>query len=246
MAGQLLPGGSLAGGGWELSDEVGGYVGEGKVVDDQPQWSKGNGDAFFKHSQALAAGDVWRMKVVEGGGAYVGIAGAAYDPKRHMETMYSLARVRLDDGYTYIFPDISLDGEASPEQDHLNQLLPHIPEIKPYQLALRIEKESNVLQLQFNDDGVWHDFVPEGKGALKAGPWFPYLVLDEGGYIAEGKACLTDHRVDRPRARKSAGFKQVIQQAPLDVAAAGGAGASDDPASPPQKKVKHAVGGGSD
>jgi hypothetical protein len=84
MAGQLLPGGSLAGGGWELSDEVGGYVGEGKVVDDQPQWSKGNGDAFFKHSQALAAGDVWRLKVVDGGGGCVGIAGAAYDPKRHM------------------------------------------------------------------------------------------------------------------------------------------------------------------
>ena len=47
---------------------------------------------------------------------------------------------------------------------------------------------------------MWHDFAPEGRAALKAGPWFPYLVLF-------GDGLLSDHRVDRPRATKSAGMK---------------------------------------
>ena len=47
-------------------------------------------------------------------------------------------------------------------------------------------------QLRFNEDGEWHDFAPEGKGALKAGPWFPWLNLEEPDR-------LIDHRVDRPR-----------------------------------------------
>ena len=51
---------ALAGAEWEYSDE-------GKVVDVQPQCNTSILDGFayatFKHSQALAAGDVWRMKV---------------------------------------------------------------------------------------------------------------------------------------------------------------------------------------
>ena len=38
------------------------------------------------------------------------------------------------------------------------------------------EAVSNVPQIQFNDDDVWHDFAP-GRVALKAGPWFPHVVL---------------------------------------------------------------------
>ena len=55
-------------------------------------------------------------------------------------------------------------------------------------------------QLRFNEDGEWHDFAPEGGTGLKAGPWFPCLYL-------KGDDRLTDLRVDRPRATKSAGMK---------------------------------------
>ena len=68
-------------------------------------------------------------------------------------------------------------------------------------MALRISKDGNLPQIQFNDDSVWHDFAPEGGAALKAGPWFPYLYL-------YGDDILSDHRVDRPRATKSAGMKR--------------------------------------
>jgi hypothetical protein len=68
-------------------------------------------------------------------------------------------------------------------------------------MALRVDHD--VPQVQFNEDGVWHDFAPDqgaGRKALKAGPWFPFLVLWEG-------AVLSEHRVDRPKATKSAGMK---------------------------------------
>ena len=70
----------------------------------------------------------------------------------------------------------------------------------PFDLALRCEALSNVPQIQFNDDGVWHDFAGPRKPrvALIAGPWFPYLRL-MGADIR-----LIDLRVDRPRATKSA------------------------------------------
>ena len=83
-------------------------------------------------------------------------------------------------------------------------------------MALRVDPDRNVPQVQFNEDGVWHDFAPdqgEGRTALKAGPWFPYLIVGEGDL-------LSGHRVDRPKATKSAGMKC---KAP---AAADGAGAS--------------------
>ena len=48
---------------------------------------------------------------------------------------------------------------------------------------------SNLPQIQFNDDSVWHDFAPEGGTALKVGPWFPYLELKEDDLVS-------DHRVD--------------------------------------------------
>jgi hypothetical protein len=35
-------------------------------------------------------------------------------------------------------------------------------------------------QIQFNEDGVWHECFHNGKTALKGGPWFPYVVLFEG------------------------------------------------------------------
>jgi hypothetical protein len=94
-------------------------------------------------------------------------------PEEGRATGDSNAVLSLGYGHTFIFPGISLDEEY---HSHPNHLGPHIPEIKPYQLALRMDKESNVPQLQFNEDGVWHDFAPEGEGALKAGPWFSSLI----------------------------------------------------------------------
>ena len=89
---------------------------------------------------------------------------------------------------------------------------------------------------------MWHDFLPN-RAALKAGPWFPYLVLGSAA------ARLSDHSVHRPRAVKSAG---KISKAPAaavsaDGAAADGADAAsdehDESVPPPQKKARHEEGG---
>jgi hypothetical protein len=120
----------------------------------------------------------------------VGFAGTVYDAERFEETEDSTAGVYLssgDTGDTFINSAVSLDGK---HHHHRYHLLPHVPETKPYQLALRVDKEGNVPQVQFNDDGVWHDFAPEGRTALNAGPWFPYLQLNEDD-------CIADHRVDQ-------------------------------------------------
>ena len=121
---------------------------------------------------------------------------------------------------------------------HDRHLEDHIPETLPYDVALRITKDGNLPQIQFNDDSVWHDFAPEGRTALKAGPWFPYLDLD-------GDDLLSDHRVDRPRATKSAGMKRKPASNPAPAPTDDGAGAAaadgDDCAPPPQiKKARDA------
>ena len=67
---------------------------------------------------------------------------------------------------------------------------PHTPQA-PFDLALRCAAVSNMPQIQFNDDGVWHDFAPEGRTALMPGPWFPGLILRPGD-------CLRDHCLDEP------------------------------------------------
>jgi hypothetical protein len=144
--------------------------------------------------------------------------------------------VWLDCGSTFIGTDISQDGQEHYHPDHLG---PHIPEA-PFDLAVRCEAVSNVPQIQFNDDDVWHDFVPD-RVALKAGPWFPYLVLGSAAIR------LSDHSVHRPRAVKSAGKIHKAPAAPASDAAADGAGAAsdehDDSVPPPQKKARQEEGG---
>jgi hypothetical protein len=141
------------------------------------------------------------------------------------------------DGTTLINSAISEDGER---HVHHGLLKDHIPETLPYDLALRISKDGNVPQLRFNEDGEWHDFVPEGGTGLKAGPWFPYLCLSPG-------ARLSDHRVNRPRPVKGAGMKKSL--APSAAPAFDGTGAAafnDDESAPrPQKKARHEEAGGS-
>jgi hypothetical protein len=186
--------------------------------------------ARFKHSRVLQAKDVWRMRVKVGGYARVGFATEKYNAEKHGETYKSTAFVCLDDGTTVIRTDISEDGQQHFHPDHLG---PHIPEA-PFDLAVRCEAVSNVPQIQFNNDSVWHDFTTD-RATLKAGPWLPYLYLD-------GNDLLSDHRVDRPRATKSAGMKRKPASNAAPAPACDGAGAAaadgDDCAPPPQKKAR--------
>jgi hypothetical protein len=156
------------------------------------------------------------MRVEVRGDAWVGFASEKYNAEKHGDTYKSIAFVALGCGSTDIYPAISQDGQ---EHYHGGHLRPHIPEA-PFDLAVRCEAVSNVPQIQFNDDGVWHDFAPD-RAALKAGPWFPYLELLDGGFR------LSDHSVHVPRGVKSAG---KIHKAPAaaSVASADGAGAASD------------------
>jgi hypothetical protein len=185
----LSAGGGLDGASWAKGED-------GEVVEGRPHCEAGY--AFFKHNQAFRPGDVWRMKVEGGRRAGAGFAGEAYDPTRHYETEDSTACVHLGDGSTYIYSGLSLDEE---QHDHYDYLGPHVPSSPPFEMALRVDHD--VPQVQFNEDGVWHDFAPgqgEGRTALKAGPWFPYLFLRGGDLVS-------DHRVGRSKATKSAGMK---------------------------------------
>ena len=175
--------------GWKHNDA-------GEIAEGKPQIKGYNGR--FRHSRELQAQDVLRTKVVQvGGSASVGFAAESFDVEKHVETYKSIAVVGLSDGTTVIWPDISRDGEQHIHYDHLRD---YIPKTKPYDVALRITKDGNVPQIQFNDDGVWHDFAPDRVG-LKAGPWFPFLVLF-------GAARLSDHCVQSANDRLTLRLQQ--------------------------------------
>ena len=204
--------------GWKCNDK-------GVLVGGQLQ-SKGGKQAYFKHSQAMTA--IVRMRVEEGS-VSIGFGGQHYDPERPFETYGSTARVWLDDGSTRIFPDLSRDGE---EHHHHAHLGPLIPKSKPFDVALRCDPDGHVPQIQFNENDVWHDFSPEeGRGALKAGPWFLCVMTC-------GDDRISGLRVDRSWSTKRAGKLLT------DLAAAGGAGAAaadedDDSGLPLQKKSRN-------
>jgi hypothetical protein len=227
---------------------------DGEVVNGLPR-SKGGADwACFKHAQELKANDVWRMRVEVGGDACFGIAGAGLDVERFSDLggvqrvsgWKSIAMVYLAHGHTFIRPDISLDGQDHSHFDYqCCGLGLHIPQA-PFDLAVRCEAVSNVPQIQFNDDGVWHDFAPN-RVALNAGPWFPYLQL------GDTDVRLIDHRVDRPKPTKSAGKTTRTPAAPAtasadgagDSAGAAADGEEDESAPPLQKKARRDESGGS-
>ena len=154
----------------------------------------GDGDderaACFKHPQALRAEDVVRLKIREGNDAYVGFAGHLFDPKRDSGSFTSKAWVYLGGGTVLICSNISQDRE---EHYHPLHFSDHIPEKKPYDVALRCDRHGNVPQIQFNDDGVWHDFTSgKGRVGLEAGPWFPYVASASHTYNH-----ITSHRIVR-------------------------------------------------
>ena len=86
----------------------------------------------------------------------------------------------------------------------------HIPKITPYQLAVRIQEDvngTNMPQVQFGDNGVWHDFAHPvidrwtrstygDMDALSSGPFFPYLKLT-------GSSRLANHSVSQMSAPPS-------------------------------------------
>ena len=125
------------------------HNGSGEIVNGQTRSPEGD-YAFFKHSQELQGGDVWRMRV-EVGGAWVGFATEQYNVEKDGETCESTAWVCLGDGSTCIDTGISQDGECHHHHDHLRD---HIPETKPYDVAVRITKDGNLPQIKFNDDSV--------------------------------------------------------------------------------------------
>jgi hypothetical protein len=203
----------------------------GEIKNGEPQCKEDDYDVgCFKHSQSLEPEDVLRMKVVARGGALVGIAAEGYDVERDGETYKSTAFVWLYTGTTQIRSDISEDGE---DHFHYGLLKDYIPETLPYDLALRINKDGNMQQIRFNEDGAWHDFAPEGGAGLKAGPWFPFLYL-------EGDDRLSDHLVNRPRPAKGAGMSKSLapSAAPASDSAGAAAGNANESAPPPQKKAR--------
>jgi hypothetical protein len=208
----------------------------GEIIEGRPQGTD-DGVAFFKHTRPLLAKDVWRMRVEVGRYAFVGFATEQYNvEKQKRAARESIAWVYLCGGSTCIFPNISQDGQQHLHGGHLG---PHIPEA-PFDLALRCDAVSNVPQIQFNDDDVWHNFAPD-RAALRAGPWFPVLQLFDAAVR------LSDHSVHRPRAVKSAGNINKAPAAAASAAAAAGAGAAsevhDESVPPPQKKDRHEEGG---
>ena len=176
--------------GWKYDDD------DGELADGQPR-CKGEDYAGFQHSQPLGCQDVVRLRVNVVGDLSIGFAGETYEAQPTQRTQRdgpedeAAAWVDLGDGSTRIYANLSQDGD-----DHLHDrhLAPCIPEVWPFDVAMRCDaadgSAGNVPQIQFNDDGVWHDFAP-GRAALKAGPWFLLLMIEKGDRLA-------GLRVDRP------------------------------------------------
>jgi hypothetical protein len=113
----------------------------------------------------------------------VGFATEKYDVELYRETEDNTAWYYLGGGTTAIETSASSDGEYH----HYSK---HFPPLPSGAVSLQII-EGNIPQIQFNDDGVWHDFAPDGA-VLKAGSWFPYLYLD-------GTVSLGDHSITQAR-----------------------------------------------
>ena len=159
---------------------------------------------FFKHKKAIVAGDVWSMRVT--GGAWLGFATEEYDVRDrtgatfHYSTFASMGEYP---GSTIIGRGISEDGN---NHSYGERLLPYIPNRHPYDISLRITKDGNIPQIQFNNDDVWHDFAAEGEVGLNAGPWYPFM--RKGHDIV-----IINHDIRRPKPIKSANQKERAESA---------------------------------
>jgi len=152
--------------------------------------------ASFKHVTPIPSGAEWKMRVENGVGAWVGFATHKYNVANRATTYESTVRVDLTSGLVYIFSDITESGKnyqySRPLVNHLRKHMPYAS----YNLSLRCEKGTNIPQIQFNNNNMWHNFAP-GECALKAEPLFPYLML-------RGTACLSEHQIAVPKPTKSA------------------------------------------
>ena len=166
--------------------------------------------SYFKHQHALNAGDILKMHVNSVQlAASIGFAGQAYDPSRHADTCRSTSWVSLGNGNAYIMAALGKEGVF---RSHVSQLHPYASRGALNDVSLRCDPKGNVPQIQFNEDGVWHDWIKD-RAALKAGPWFPYLQMYG--------ACLSNFRVETTEQilppvlspTALAGAKQVVPQA---------------------------------
>ena len=106
--------------------------------------------------------------------------------------------------------DTSQDGQQHLHHDRLKD---YIPKTLPYDVVLRITKDGNIPQIQFNDDGVWHDFAPD-RTAVKAGPWFPYLWLN-GGSVRLSDHCVQllkqEEQEEEPLPKDPPSYKDAVK-----------------------------------
>jgi hypothetical protein len=164
----------------------------GELVGGLPR-SKGY-TAHFKHLKDHQGGSVFEYRVEgvrTGRSSLIGFAAEDFDVDRAEETGNSTAVVSLYNGTAIIRPDMSLDGKKHLHSDYLQRF---IPKSRPYNVAVRCQAVSNVPQIQFNNDGVWHDFAP-GRVALKYSAkanspngMLPYLRVDEPKGVTPSEA----------------------------------------------------------
>lgn len=210
-------------GGGDLDPKGWAHNGEGAIVDGNP--TSNGPTAYFKHSQKLRAGDVWKMRLERGQNAAVGFASDKYNVENHSDTYKNTALVTMYDGATDIDTGISQDSHQHLTfPSHLNYRIPDAP----YDVALRCDKDGNVPQIQFNNECAWHDFAP-GRAALSEGPYFPFLQLSHGDK-------LSSHSIVRPKATKSAG--KAGKEAMAAKAAGAGASSASRPASSNARKTR--------
>ena len=158
----------------------------GETVDGEQQCM--GGAAYFKHSQTLASGSVWRTRVshAQGGDVTIGFAGETLNVKNYVKTFRDSAYVHLGSGTTFIRRLMSENGRLHCHQTHLQH---EIPKTTPYEVALRCELGSNVPQIQFNNDGTWHDFAPMSAQKVRAGlvpgARYPYLMLNQSARLSD-------------------------------------------------------------
>ena len=109
----------------------------------------------------------------------IGFARKEYDPEKNDETRENTAVVDLDGGTTTIQPLISGDGVKRVHPGHMAEW---IPKLTPFNLALRVEKDTNCAQVQFGDDPEWRSL---GVLVDEDVPVYTYLHLQDGVSVCD-------------------------------------------------------------
>ena len=154
----------------------------GMIVDGR-MYRRGGRGVHAKHLQEFKLNDMWSIRVEIGEGSAIGFATTMYDPANHYGTYEHLvAQVFLDTGST--------DGHGF---YHQNQLKKHFPVgLEPYNMSIRINVYG-MPQAMFND-GVWHDFLPEGSSVDTSTTWVPCVQI-------QCRSSLSEHHLIHPQTK---------------------------------------------